>query len=662
VPSAECRVPSAWLVGLVCAWLMLLGVRSEASALAPPAAVKNLAAWYDASDATTFTTATAVTAMTDKSGNAETLTTTADPEYVSNGINGLGSLFFNGANQYLVSTDTNFSRFLLPTSTLFVVANPTNTANYGAAVASNGTGSVYYDLFLSYHGKEYFNFGDCCGNVIGPSVNFTGPHLWTGIGTESGPIFLDKDGTTVGSKTSTYGGETIACSWYVGAVGTCSGGAATGNYYQGFLGEVIVYNVALSQANQQLVEGILACKWGLQNQLPSSHPYYSTCPTGTESANLNGISGLSAWYDASDQATLSTTPTTTVIAWNDKSGNGENLGNAIGAQPTYTASSINGLGSMTFDGSLEYLFSNDADFSRLLSPASTLLVVAKVSSVNNGGSMLWSGTTTTSPQQDDVFAQNVFILGSWPTNSLGVSTALTGASLWVGIGDENAKTQFFRANGATIGSRTSSLTTAFACPLVLGLRVDCVNQANQYITFQWPGSLGEVLVYNRALSPTEYQFAEGYLACKWGLQSSLPSTHPYYSTCPATATPNLTLVAAVSPTGNQPPGTVLTYTTTYTNNSGTIAYNPTFSAAIPAHTDFQVGSLTSNAGSTGLSYTASYSSDGGSTWTYTPTSGAGGAASGYDRTVTNIRWTLSGALAPGSGVNSGTVGFTIKIQ
>jgi hypothetical protein len=26
---------------------------------------------------------------------------------------------------------------------------------------------------------------------------------------------------------------------------------------------------------------------------------------------------------------------------------------------------------------------------------------------------------------------------------------------------------------------------------------------------------------------------EGYLACKWGLQSQLPATHPYAKTCPA---------------------------------------------------------------------------------------------------------------------------------
>jgi len=31
---------------------------------------------------------------------------------------------------------------------------------------------------------------------------------------------------------------------------------------------------------------------------------------------------------------------------------------------------------------------------------------------------------------------------------------------------------------------------------------------------------------------TDLEKAEGYLACKWGLQSSLPSGHPYKTNCP----------------------------------------------------------------------------------------------------------------------------------
>jgi len=45
-----------------------------------------------------------------------------------------------------------------------------------------------------------------------------------------------------------------------------------------------------------------------------------------------------------------------------------------------------------------------------------------------------------------------------------------------------------------------------------------------------------------------------------------------------------------------------------------------------------------------LTVVIDYSNDSGATWTYTPASGGGGAPSGYDRSVTNIRWTFTGNL------------------
>jgi hypothetical protein len=44
----------------------------------------------------------------------------------------------------------------------------------------------------------------------------------------------------------------------------------------------------------------------------------------------------------------------------------------------------------------------------------------------------------------------------------------------------------------------------------------------------WPGNVGEVIIFNASLSITQRQQIEGYLAWKWGLQSQLPFTHPYY--------------------------------------------------------------------------------------------------------------------------------------
>lgn len=48
--------------------------------------------------------------------------------------------------------------------------------------------------------------------------------------------------------------------------------------------------------------------------------------------------------------------------------------------------------------------------------------------------------------------------------------------------------------------------------------------------------------------------------------------------------------------------------------------------------------------------TVQYSADGGSTWSYTPASGGGGAPSGYDANITHVRMPLSGTMA-GQGAN-----------
>ena len=44
--------------------------------------------------------------------------------------------------------------------------------------------------------------------------------------------------------------------------------------------------------------------------------------------------------------------------------------------------------------------------------------------------------------------------------------------------------------------------------------------------------LGELIVYTNKLSQSDHQKVEGYLAWKWGLQTSLPTNHPYYGAAP----------------------------------------------------------------------------------------------------------------------------------
>jgi uncharacterized repeat protein (TIGR01451 family) len=126
--------------------------------------------------------------------------------------------------------------------------------------------------------------------------------------------------------------------------------------------------------------------------------------------------------------------------------------------------------------------------------------------------------------------------------------------------------------------------------------------------------------------------------------------------------PIVGLVKSVSPSGNQSPGTDLVYTINFSNTGTAAALNVVLNDPVPANTDFKVGSMTSALGTTGLTVVYAYSNNGGTSYVYTPVSGGGGAPAGYDRLVTNVRWTFTGNLSQTSPNNAGSVGFTVRIR
>jgi uncharacterized repeat protein (TIGR01451 family) len=125
---------------------------------------------------------------------------------------------------------------------------------------------------------------------------------------------------------------------------------------------------------------------------------------------------------------------------------------------------------------------------------------------------------------------------------------------------------------------------------------------------------------------------------------------------------NLSLAKSVSPLGDQVPGTDLSYTVDYQNLGSSTLTNIVLYDAIPAWTQFLVGSTSPGvAPGTITAITIEYSDDNGGTWIYTPVSGGGGAPAGYDANVTNVRWVFTGNLLAGAGSTTG-VGFTVRIQ
>jgi len=106
--------------------------------------------------------------------------------------------------------------------------------------------------------------------------------------------------------------------------------------------------------------------------------------------------------------------------------------------------------------------------------------------------------------------------------------------------------------------------------------------------------------------------------------------------------PSVTVAKSVNPSGTATPGTDLTYTTTVTNTGTEKAASVVHVDTLPAQLGFKVGSV-SAALPPGMSSSTSYSSNGGTTWSYVPVSAGCGAPAGYDYCVRNIRTSLGDA-------------------
>ena len=101
---------------------------------------------------------------------------------------------------------------------------------------------------------------DCSGQLLRLRVD----------GTETTQTSYGSAGSTFGA-TNSYDGP-----WLFGT------NPAIGTAYQSFrgsVGEIVLYNQALSQSELEQLEGYLAHTWGVTSVLPGGHPYKTTPPT-----------------------------------------------------------------------------------------------------------------------------------------------------------------------------------------------------------------------------------------------------------------------------------------------------------------------------------------------------------------------------------------------
>lgn len=235
-----------------------------------PIPLTTVALWLDAADIATITVdGSSVIQWSDKSGNGNN-STSASGTYNANGINNKGTI----TNPKISGPISNSGNSNV---SIFIVATLANTGgNYDNLLALNSSNITNYyapgSLFIAYYGSTnppgFYAFMN--GNL---STNFkyrtNAPFIFETV--QNG-----RTGSTYGNGNS-FGdvqtpGNTFNYSNYY--IGECIGGPA----WLGNVSEVIICNTALSPTDRQKVEGYLAWKWGIQTNLPRSHPYASQAP------------------------------------------------------------------------------------------------------------------------------------------------------------------------------------------------------------------------------------------------------------------------------------------------------------------------------------------------------------------------------------------------
>lgn len=522
-----------------------------------PTQISGCLLWLDARDSSSITGTSPVTSWRDKSGNGNNATAAGTPTLTPNGINGRQSIttstaaasYFTGAISLSGPSLTCFAVALTTASQprggqdqrLVSLANTTNV-DYGR---TDGTIALFNQGSTSTI-ATWRTPGLIANNTVVQNSPFLAVSQYDGT---NGYLWFNGSAGTLASSAS--GG-----SFGITKYGISNQANPTVEYWNGFIGEVIIYNSAITTAQRQQVEGYLAWKWGLEASLPASHPYknisvqqfppsgiFPQVPLPTSITlvptlvpytnkvisyvfNPRQISGCQLWFDAADRTTF-TLNGSAVSSWGDKSGNGYSVGQAtVANQPTYAGNLLNRLPGVQLSAStyLYQLGSNMPNFSS--SSSTTVFIVAKNGSSLGGGwnivnTMYFTGGSGATLRYHFSFGQSgtngVTLYVS--NTQIGQTTAVplnTNAIIGftASAAGENIDVNGTITNYAGVAPISAADSTWFIFGDARGTLVADVN-------------IYEFVGFSSTLTTIQRQQVEGYLGWKWGLQGSLPANHPY---------------------------------------------------------------------------------------------------------------------------------------
>jgi hypothetical protein len=477
-------------------------------AVAIPTAVQNCRVWLDATDTNSIISAGGnVSQWNDKSNNGANVLKSGSGN-ITIGTNP-ARIILSG-NAYLQNSFTD------SINTIFFVYNAANASPlYSTSDTTNG----FTGFFPVYSDRTYIDRGTLSWHS--PTNIFTADALTLAVVQYSTNITVWSNGTSVISDI-TY--NSVTRNWF--RLGNRSGGGHI-DFMTGSFNEVILYNRALGDSERQTIETYLAAKWGLASLLPTSHPGFGSSALVRPALSLvsfsrffspRSIQSCTYWLDAA-QETATTNTTSTTIA--DRSGTGYTTTKANGSL-TITVNSLNGLSTYNigFDRLIVPSFQWQTDFT-------TFAVFRGVA----GGFSMSQQPTATYTTYINSFNWDLFTVGSMygkdSINPLG--TLVTPANQWniFAIGYKSGQTilNVYKVNGNDRTISTTYYGTAQALTTYTSSLFINGNNNSAYETLE----IAELIHYNYSMTNDEAQTIESYLIQKWGLGSRVPTTHPTFT-------------------------------------------------------------------------------------------------------------------------------------
>lgn len=233
------------------------------------------------------------------------------------------------------------------------------------------------------------------------------------------------------------------------------------------------------------------------------------------------------WLDAFDSSTIISS-SSAISQWSDKSGKARNLSQGIvGSQPLYSSTGLNGLPSIMFDGTNDFLKNNSYEIG--VNGFACYLVAAIDVANGSIGSLFLSGTSTT---------EILILNGAAGYRNITITTANGGSSVGIDSATLSAPKILSVAHNGTGGipSDYSIQENGTLIPAGLSGAVGYANETGFTIglrsgqnTFPYKGALSEFILCSPSIDPLKIT---GRLAHKWNLTANLPSDHPYKNSPP----------------------------------------------------------------------------------------------------------------------------------